>query len=111
MCDKTRAANIYTKQLLQFRGCRTLRFVCSARGTYCMHALSSTPLPPSVRLAASLLQELFPQFADMITDEAYERLALQKVSRLPAFSYTGPILHLGKSAVLLGERPFPGLGC
>ena len=39
----------------------------------------------------------------MITDEAYERFALQDVSRLPAFSYTGPTLHLGKSAVLLGE--------
>lgn len=56
---------------------------------------------------SSLLQELFPQFAGMITDEAYERLALQEVSRLPAFSYAGPILHLGKSAVLLGEYPPP----
>lgn len=51
-------------------------------------------------------QELFPQFAGMVKDEAYERLALQEVSRLPAFSYTGPILHLGKSAVLLGESSF-----
>lgn len=48
------------------------------------------------------MQELFPQFADMITEKAYERLALQEVSRLPTFSYTGPILHLGRSAVLLG---------
>lgn len=66
--------------------------------------LSSLATPP---LAPLLLQELFPQFAGMITDEAYERLALQKVSRLPAFSYTGPILHLGKSAVLLGENFTP----
>eukprot|EP00752_Nemacystus_decipiens_P008568 g7652.t1 len=65
--------------------------------------------------ARALFEELFPQFADMITDEAYERLALQDVSRLPAFSYTGPILHLGKSAVLLGDaiksvKPYFGLG-
>ncbi|CAM9907415.1 unnamed protein product [Ectocarpus fasciculatus] len=51
----------------------------------------------------------------MVKDEAYERLALQEVSRLPAFSYTGPILHLGKSAVLLGDaiksvKPYFGLG-
>lgn len=39
----------------------------------------------------------------MVTDEAYERLALQKIARLPNFSYTGPVLHLGKSAVMLGE--------
>lgn len=51
-------------------------------------------------------QELFPQFANMITDEAYERLALQEVSRLPSFSYTGPLLHLGRSAVLLGTFVF-----
>lgn len=44
----------------------------------------------------------------MISDHAYERLAQQKVSRLPTFSYAGPALHLGKSAVLLGERYWIG---
>ncbi|CBJ26418.1 Kynurenine 3-Monooxygenase [Ectocarpus siliculosus] len=63
----------------------------------------------------ALFEELFPQFAGMVKDEAYERLALQEVSRLPAFSYTGPVLHLGKSAVLLGDaiksvKPYFGLG-
>ncbi|CAN0039461.1 unnamed protein product [Pylaiella littoralis] len=65
--------------------------------------------------ARAMFEDLFPQFADMVTTEAYERLALQKTSRLPAFSYTGPILHLGKSAVLLGDaiksvKPYFGLG-
>lgn len=49
------------------------------------------------------MKELFPQFASMITEDAYERLALQKVSQLPSFSYSGPVLHLGRSAVLLGD--------
>lgn len=78
-----------------------------------VYALSLPPPPAaaphcrarsvSPRAVPACPQELFPQFADMVTDEAYERLALQEVSRLPAFSYTGPVLHLGESAVLLGE--------
>lgn len=63
------------------------------------------------RTDSGTAQELFPQFAEMVTDEAYERLALQKVSRLPTFSYSGPVLHLGRSAVLLGELIFPRTCC
>ncbi|CAM9189999.1 unnamed protein product [Choristocarpus tenellus] len=63
----------------------------------------------------ALFQELFPQFAEMVSDEAYERLAAQSSSRLPVFSYVGPVLHLGRSAVLLGDaiksvKPYFGMG-
>lgn len=85
------------------------------RSRFVHHSIESwSSPPPCLHLCESrdaalatyipLAQELFPQFAGMVKDEAYERLALQEVSRLPAFSYTGPVLHLGKSAVLLGER-------
>lgn len=65
--------------------------------------LLSPPPLPRITAPALLPQDMFPPFADMITDEGYERLVLQDVSRLPAFSYTGPVLHLGQSAVLMGE--------
>ncbi|CAM9386006.1 unnamed protein product [Discosporangium mesarthrocarpum] len=65
--------------------------------------------------AKTLFKDLFPQFAGMIADGAYERLVTQPVSRLPVFSYSGPVLHLGRSAVLLGDaiksvKPYFGLG-
>lgn len=86
------AARVSTTTALR-RGTRRPLAFTSAKS----HDAALCYLPP---------QELFPQFAGMVEDEAYERLALQEVSRLPAFSYTGPVLHLGKSAVLLGESPF-----
>jgi hypothetical protein len=41
-------------------------------------------------------------FSSVVRDSDLERFALQTDSKLPRFSYVGPILHRGRTTCLLG---------
>ena len=58
---------------------------------------------------------VFPQFSPFVKDADLDRFAKQKDAKLPFFSYAGPVLHRGKSAVLVGDsihtvKPYFGVG-
>ncbi|GAB5361327.1 hypothetical protein AAMO2058_000703800 [Amorphochlora amoebiformis] len=65
--------------------------------------------------ARALLNELFPQFSKLASDEAVAEFAQAKDQRLPEFSYCHGQLHYKNSTVLLGDaihtvKPYFGLG-
>ena len=69
----------------------------------------------SVGDARAYVDELLPQFAPFITDEALQAVVDKEPSRLPVFRYAGPRLYRGSSTVLLGDaihsvKPYFGLG-
>ena len=45
-------------------------------------------------------------FSSVVRDSDLERFALQTDSKLPRFSYVGPILHRGRTTCLLGVCAF-----
>ena len=45
-------------------------------------------------------------FSSVVRDSDLERFALQTDSKLPRFSYVGPILHRGRTTCLLGVCVF-----
>lgn len=58
---------------------------------------------------------VFPQFSPYIKDADLDRFAKQKDLKLPIFSYTGPVLHRGRTACLVGDsihtvKPYFGVG-
>uniref|UniRef100_A0A7S3XVC1 FAD-binding domain-containing protein n=1 Tax=Heterosigma akashiwo TaxID=2829 RepID=A0A7S3XVC1_HETAK len=65
--------------------------------------------------ARALFEEVFPQFADIITDEDYENFVKKPVSKLPEFTYTKSVLNKQGCGVLVGDtihtvKPYFGLG-
>eukprot|EP01036_Dinobryon_divergens_P034822 gene34822-45048_t len=65
--------------------------------------------------AKTFFKELFPMFLPYILQKDFEIFASKSPSRLPKFSYAGPVLHKGKSVALVGDsihtvKPFFGLG-
>ena len=63
----------------------------------------------------ALLDKSLPMFSPLIDDKTLEAVALKPVSRLPAFRFVGPQLHVGKSTLLIGDavhtvKPYFGLG-
>lgn len=66
--------------------------------------------------AKALFQELFPDWpTPLIDDSEWEAFAKRRTRELPQFAFCGPQLHLGSSAVLVGDaihsvKPFFGLG-
>ena len=65
--------------------------------------------------AKAFFNEILPMFTPGIRESDYERFAQKKDSNLPTFSYSGPILHKGKTTCLLGDcihsvKPYFGQG-
>ena len=65
--------------------------------------------------ARAFFDECLPQFSPLIEDTDMETFAKKPISRLPRFSYSGPILNHGASTVLLGDaihcvKPYFGQG-
>ena len=62
-----------------------------------------------------VLDESLPQFSALIDDSTVAAVAAKPPSRLPSFRSVGPLLHRGRSTVLLGDavhtvKPYFGLG-
>ena len=53
--------------------------------------------------AKAFFEEVLPMFSSIVRDADLERFAAQKDSKLPRFSYVGPILHRGRTTCLLGR--------
>lgn len=53
--------------------------------------------------AKAFFEEVLPMFSPIIREADLERFAKQKDSKLPKFSYVGPILHRGKTTCLIGN--------
>lgn len=51
----------------------------------------------------AFFQENFPMLMPALRDADLERFARRPCRRLPSFSFVGPALHRGRSAVLLGD--------
>jgi len=65
--------------------------------------------------AKTFFKETFPQFADFIADEDFDKFITKPVSRLPEFSYAKSVLNREDSCVLVGDtihtvKPYFGLG-
>ena len=63
----------------------------------------------------SKMDELMPQFSQLIDDDTMEAVAQKGPSYLPSFRYAGPRLHQGYRTVILGDcahtvKPYFGLG-
>lgn len=56
--------------------------------------------------AKAFFEEVLPMFSPILRDADLERFAQQKDSKLPKFSYVGPILHRGKTTCLIGTILF-----
>jgi hypothetical protein len=52
--------------------------------------------------AKAFFDEVLPMFSSIVRDGDLERFAQQPDSKLPRFSYVGPILHRGRTTCLLG---------
>ena len=52
--------------------------------------------------AKAFFDEVLPMFSPIVRTADLERFAAQKDSKLPRFSYVGPILHRGRTTCLLG---------
>lgn len=52
--------------------------------------------------AKAFFDEVLPMFSSIVRDGDLDRFAKQSDSRLPCFSYVGPILHRGRTTCLLG---------
>eukprot|EP00195_Chlamydomonas_chlamydogama_P001761 CAMPEP_0202920284 /NCGR_PEP_ID=MMETSP1392-20130828/76776_1 /ASSEMBLY_ACC=CAM_ASM_000868 /TAXON_ID=225041 /ORGANISM="Chlamydomonas chlamydogama, Strain SAG 11-48b" /LENGTH=524 /DNA_ID=CAMNT_0049613769 /DNA_START=404 /DNA_END=1978 /DNA_ORIENTATION=- len=65
--------------------------------------------------ARAFFQETFPMFMPGLREIDLERFAQKGDSNLPVFTYTGPVLHHGNSACLVGDtihtvKPYFGQG-
>ena len=65
--------------------------------------------------ARAFFLEHLPQFGPLIRDDDLETFATKPVSRLPRFSYGGPVLHNGATTCLVGDaihcvKPYFGQG-
>lgn len=65
--------------------------------------------------AKAFFQSTLPMFSSVLRDDDLERFAKKECSKLPRFSFTGPRLHHGNTACLLGDaihtvKPYFGLG-
>jgi 2-polyprenyl-6-methoxyphenol hydroxylase-like FAD-dependent oxidoreductase len=65
--------------------------------------------------AKAFFDEVLPMFSSIVRDGDLERFAQQKESKLPRFSYVGPVLHRGQTTCLLGDcihtvKPYFGIG-
>jgi 2-polyprenyl-6-methoxyphenol hydroxylase-like FAD-dependent oxidoreductase len=82
-----------------------------------------TSRPGDKRIAAlktaddvrALFKEIFPSFLPAVREVDFERFAAKSDCSLPTFSYAGPVLHHGSSAVLVGDaihtvKPYFGQG-
>ena len=59
-------------------------------------------VPPTGADAKAFFDEVLPMFSSIVRDGDLDRFAKQSDSRLPCFSYVGPILHRGRTTCLLG---------
>ena len=59
-------------------------------------------MPPLGADAKAFFDEVLPMFSSIVRDGDLDRFAKQSDSRLPCFSYVGPILHRGRTTCLLG---------
>ena len=57
-----------------------------------------------------VMDELMPQFSNLVDDETLEAVAKKGPSRLPVFRFAGPKLHQGDTTVLLGDAGGSGCG-
>jgi len=65
--------------------------------------------------AKAFFNEILPMVVPGIRDSDFEKFAQKKDSNLPTFSYSGPVLHKGKTTCLLGDcihtvKPYFGQG-
>jgi len=65
--------------------------------------------------ARAFFDEHLPQFSPLIKDSDLLKFAKKSYSRLPRFSYSGPVLHKGRTCALLGDaihcvKPYFGQG-
>lgn len=65
--------------------------------------------------ARAFFEKYLPQFSPLIDDKDLDVFAKKPISKLPRFLYTGPVLHKGRSTVLLGDaihcvKPYFGQG-
>lgn len=65
--------------------------------------------------ARVFFEKYLPQFSPLIDDKDLDVFAKKPISKLPRFLYTGPVLHKGRSTVLLGDaihcvKPYFGQG-
>lgn len=70
------------------------------------YALPSHPTQHNITIGAdakAFFDEVLPMFSPIVRTADLERFAAQKDSKLPRFSYVGPILHRGRTTCLLGS--------
>eukprot|EP01041_Mallomonas_annulata_P003810 gene3810-7580_t len=65
--------------------------------------------------ARNFFNSIFPMFSPFIDDKDLVIFAKKIPSKLPKFSYSGPVLHKGKTTVLVGDsihtvKPYFGMG-
>ena len=77
------------------------------------HPLAAANTDPAA--LRKLLDDSFPYFSKLLSDETVAQVAAKPVSYLPSFRYAGPVLHYGDRCVILGDcahtvKPYFGLG-